>query len=96
MIALGRGATMLVRWLINWPTLASLSAIVAAVAVSAIVGIAAASYHADLTPRMPFAGRLPTLLRKLCALLTLRASVGSTDGWTDQLSEFSTIHFLIP
>jgi macrolide transport system ATP-binding/permease protein len=45
-IALGRGASVLVRWLINWPTQASVSTIVAAVAVSAGVGIAFGFYPA--------------------------------------------------
>ncbi len=45
-IALGRGASMLVRWLISWPTQASAGTIVTAVAVSAGVGIAFGFYPA--------------------------------------------------
>ncbi len=45
-IALGRGASMLVRWLIGWPTQASAPTILAAVAVSACVGIAFGFYPA--------------------------------------------------
>ena len=45
-IVLGRGASMLVRWLINWPTQASVTTIIAAVAVSAGVGIAFGFYPA--------------------------------------------------
>ncbi|WP_406694199.1 ABC transporter permease [Singulisphaera sp. Ch08] len=45
-IALGRGASVLVRWLINWPTQASLTTIIAAVLVSAGVGITFGFYPA--------------------------------------------------
>lgn len=45
-IALGRGASILVRWLINWPTQASISTIITAVAASAGVGIAFGFYPA--------------------------------------------------
>jgi ABC-type antimicrobial peptide transport system permease subunit len=51
-IALGRGASILVRWMAQWPTRASLSTIVAAVAVSAGVGIAFGFYPAWKASRL--------------------------------------------
>jgi ABC-type antimicrobial peptide transport system permease subunit len=51
-IALGRGASILVRWMVQWPTQASLSTIVAAVAVSAGVGIAFGFYPAWKASRL--------------------------------------------
>ena len=45
-IALGRGVSILVRWFLQWPTYLSLSTILAAVAVSAGVGIAFGFYPA--------------------------------------------------
>ena len=46
MISLGTSASLLVRWQMHWPTQASLSTIVAAVAVSVGVGIAFGFYPA--------------------------------------------------
>jgi ABC-type antimicrobial peptide transport system permease subunit len=51
-IALGRGASVLVRSLVQWPTKASLSTIIAAVAVSACVGIAFGFYPAWKASRL--------------------------------------------
>ncbi len=51
-IALGRGASILVRWMVEWPTEASLSTIIAAVAVSAGVGIAFGFYPAWKASRL--------------------------------------------
>jgi ABC-type antimicrobial peptide transport system permease subunit len=51
-IALGRGASILVRWMIHWPTQASLSTIIAAVVVSAGVGIAFGFYPAWKASRL--------------------------------------------
>jgi len=51
-IALGRGASILVRWMVQWPTSASLSTIVAAVVVSAGVGIAFGFYPAWKASRL--------------------------------------------
>jgi macrolide transport system ATP-binding/permease protein len=51
-ILLGRGASILVRWKIHWPTEASLSTIVAAVVVSAGVGIAFGFYPAWKASRL--------------------------------------------
>ncbi|MFO0909060.1 MAG: FtsX-like permease family protein [Isosphaeraceae bacterium] len=45
-IALGRGASILVRWAIHWPTQASLGTILAAFAVSACVGVTFGFYPA--------------------------------------------------
>ena len=45
-IALGRGVSILVGWFLQWPTYLSLSTIIAAVAVSAGVGIAFGFYPA--------------------------------------------------
>jgi ABC-type lipoprotein export system ATPase subunit/ABC-type antimicrobial peptide transport system permease subunit len=51
-IILGRGTSILVRWRIHWPTEASLSTIVAAVVVSAGVGIAFGFYPAWKASRL--------------------------------------------
>jgi macrolide transport system ATP-binding/permease protein len=51
-IVLGRGASILVRWKIHWPTEASLSTIAAAVAVSVGVGIAFGFYPAWKASRL--------------------------------------------
>ena len=51
-ILLGRGASILVRWKIHWPTEASLSTIIAAVAVSVGVGIAFGFYPAWKASRL--------------------------------------------
>ena len=51
-ILLGRGASLLVRWQMHWPTQASLSTIVAAVAVSVGVGIAFGFYPAWKASRL--------------------------------------------
>jgi len=51
-IALGRGASIVVRWMIQWPTKASLSTIIAAAAVSAGVGIAFGFYPAWKASRL--------------------------------------------
>jgi macrolide transport system ATP-binding/permease protein len=51
-IALGRGASILVRWVVQWPTKASLFTILAAVAVSAGVGIAFGFYPAWKAARL--------------------------------------------
>ena len=51
-ILLGRGTSILVRWKIHWPTEASLSTIVAAVAVSVGVGIAFGFYPAWKASRL--------------------------------------------
>jgi macrolide transport system ATP-binding/permease protein len=51
-IALGRGTSILVRWKIHWPTEASLTTILAAVAVSVGVGIAFGFYPAWKASRL--------------------------------------------
>jgi ABC-type antimicrobial peptide transport system permease subunit len=51
-ILLGRGASILVRAIMHWPTEVSLSAIVAAVAVSASVGIVFGFYPAWKASRL--------------------------------------------
>ena len=51
-ILLGRGTSILVRWKIHWPTEASLSTIIAAVAVSVAVGIAFGFYPAWKASRL--------------------------------------------
>ena len=51
-ILLGRGTSILVRWKIHWPTEASLSTILAAVAVSVGVGIAFGFYPAWKASRL--------------------------------------------
>jgi macrolide transport system ATP-binding/permease protein len=51
-ILLGRGTSILVRWKIHWPTEASLSTIIAAVAVSAGVGVAFGFYPAWKASRL--------------------------------------------
>jgi ABC-type antimicrobial peptide transport system permease subunit len=51
-IVVGRGTSILVRWKIRWPTEASLSTIVAAVAVSISVGIAFGFYPAWKASRL--------------------------------------------
>ena len=51
-ILLGRGTSILVRWKIHWPTEASLSTIIAAVAVSVGVGIAFGFYPAWKASRL--------------------------------------------
>ena len=50
--SLGRGASILVRWLLHWPTQASLATIVAAVAVSVGVGIVFGFYPAWKASRL--------------------------------------------
>ena len=45
-ITFGRGVSILVRSIVHWPTRASLTTIIAAVAVSAAVGIAFGFYPA--------------------------------------------------
>ena len=49
---LGRGVSMLVRRIMHWPTQASLPAIIAAVAVSAAVGIVFGFYPAWKASRL--------------------------------------------
>jgi ABC-type antimicrobial peptide transport system permease subunit len=51
-ILVGRGASLLVRTLLRWPTEISLPAIIAAVAVSAFVGIAFGFYPAWKASRL--------------------------------------------
>jgi macrolide transport system ATP-binding/permease protein len=51
-ILLGRGTSILVRWKVHWPTQASLSTIIAAVAVSVGVGIAFGFYPAWKASRL--------------------------------------------
>jgi ABC-type antimicrobial peptide transport system permease subunit len=51
-IALGRGASLLVRWMAHWPTQASLTTIVAAVAVSVGVGVVFGFYPAWKASRL--------------------------------------------
>jgi ABC-type antimicrobial peptide transport system permease subunit len=51
-ILLGRGASILVRWQVGWPTQASLSTIVAAVVVSVGVGVAFGFYPAWKASRL--------------------------------------------
>jgi len=51
-ILLGRGASILVRWKMHWPTEASLATILAAVAVSAAVGVAFGFYPAWKASRL--------------------------------------------
>ena len=51
-ILLGRGTSILVRWKVHWPTEASLSTIVAAVAVSVGVGIVFGFYPAWKASRL--------------------------------------------
>ena len=51
-ILLGRGASVLVRWVARWPTEASLATIVAAVAVSVGVGVVFGFYPAWKASRL--------------------------------------------
>ena len=51
-IVLGRGASLLVRWMAHWPTQASLTTIVAAVAVSVGVGVVFGFYPAWKASRL--------------------------------------------
>ena len=51
-ILLGRGASLLVRWMVRWPTQASLTTIVAAVAVSVGVGMVFGFYPAWKASRL--------------------------------------------
>ncbi|MCE5267917.1 MAG: ABC transporter permease [Planctomycetaceae bacterium] len=51
-IVMGRGASLLVRWLVHWPTQASLATIVAAVAVSVGVGVVFGFYPAWKASRL--------------------------------------------
>ncbi len=51
-IAFGRGVSILVRWMVHWPTKPSLTTIVAAVVVSAGVGIAFGFYPAWKASRL--------------------------------------------
>ena len=51
-ILLGRGASMLVRWVVRWPTQASLATIAAAVAVSVAVGVVFGFYPAWKASRL--------------------------------------------
>ena len=51
-ILLGRGASLLVRWQVHWPTQASLSTIIAAVLVSVGVGVAFGFYPAWKASRL--------------------------------------------
>ena len=51
-ILLGRGASLLVRWMAHWPTQASLTTIVAAVAVSVGVGVVFGFYPAWKASRL--------------------------------------------
>jgi macrolide transport system ATP-binding/permease protein len=51
-IMLGRGASILVRWMVRWPTQASLATIVAAVAVSVAVGVVFGFYPAWKASRL--------------------------------------------
>ena len=51
-ILLGRGMSLLVRWKVHWPTEASLTMIVAAVAVSVGVGVVFGFYPAWKASRL--------------------------------------------
>jgi macrolide transport system ATP-binding/permease protein len=51
-ILLGRGASILVRWKVHWPTEASLTTIMAAVAVSVVVGVMFGFYPAWKASRL--------------------------------------------
>lgn len=51
-ILLGRGASLLVRWMIRWPTQASMTTIIAAVAVSVTVGVVFGFYPAWKASRL--------------------------------------------
>ena len=51
-VMLGRGASLLVRWIVHWPTQASLGTIVAAVAVSVGVGVVFGFYPAWKASRL--------------------------------------------
>ncbi len=51
-ILLGRGASLLVRWMVRWPTQASLTTIIAAVAVSVTVGVVFGFYPAWKASRL--------------------------------------------
>ena len=51
-ILLGRGASLLVRWIAHWPTRASLITIAAAVAVSVGVGVVFGFYPAWKASRL--------------------------------------------
>jgi ABC-type antimicrobial peptide transport system permease subunit len=51
-ITFGRGTSLLVRWLIHWPTQASLATIIAAVAVSVAVGVVFGFYPAWKASRL--------------------------------------------
>jgi macrolide transport system ATP-binding/permease protein len=51
-IMLGRGASLLVRWMVHWPTQASLATIAAAVAVSVAVGVVFGFYPAWKASRL--------------------------------------------
>jgi ABC-type antimicrobial peptide transport system permease subunit len=51
-IVLGRGAALLVRWKLHWPTEASLTTIAAAVAVSVAVGVVFGFYPAWKASRL--------------------------------------------
>jgi macrolide transport system ATP-binding/permease protein len=51
-ILLGRGASLLVRWMVRWPTQASLTTIAAAVAVSVAVGVVFGFYPAWKASRL--------------------------------------------
>ncbi len=51
-ITFGRGASLLVRWMVHWPTQASLATIVAAVTVSVAVGVVFGFYPAWKASRL--------------------------------------------
>ena len=51
-ILLGRGTSILVRWMVHWPTQASLATIIAAVAVSVGVGVVFGFYPAWKASRL--------------------------------------------
>jgi macrolide transport system ATP-binding/permease protein len=51
-ILLGRGASLLVRWMVHWPTQASLATIIAAVAISVAVGVVFGFYPAWKASRL--------------------------------------------
>jgi ABC-type antimicrobial peptide transport system permease subunit len=51
-VLIGRGTSILVRWQVNWPTQASLSTIIAAVAVSVAVGVTFGFYPAWKASRL--------------------------------------------
>ena len=51
-IVIGRGASLLLNWVLNWPILMSLPAILAAIAVSAGVGIIFGYYPAWKASRL--------------------------------------------